>query len=299
MAFGVFIHRADSIYDDIPSEQYQFPAPYLSRAETFLGDWIVYLEPSKVKGTRGYFAIAKVQQIIPDPTSNAMYRALIEPASYLEFAVPVPFSDADGLVERGLLNEHGKISGRAQAAVRPINASDFERIILRGLDEPALILPRTDDAPSHTGLQQEQVPYQAEEARSRLQFLTSRVVRDRTFRRIVLDAYDRRCSITGLRLINGGGRAEVDAAHIRPVEASGPDIINNGLALSGTAHWMFDRGLISISDDFQILISRYVNDIESVRALVNKNGRVLLPQKPSQHPHPHFLRWHRDHCFKQ
>ncbi|WP_368855610.1 HNH endonuclease, partial [Klebsiella aerogenes] len=52
------------------------------------------------------------------------------------------------------------------------------------------------------------------------------------------------------------GRAEVAAAHIRPVEANGPDIINNGVALSGTAHWMFDRGLFSLADNLEILISR-------------------------------------------
>ncbi|MCP5087701.1 MAG: restriction endonuclease, partial [Rhodobacteraceae bacterium] len=33
MAFGVFIHRTDSIYDDVPSVQYQFPNQYLTRAQ--------------------------------------------------------------------------------------------------------------------------------------------------------------------------------------------------------------------------------------------------------------------------
>ena len=94
--------------------------------------------------------------------------------------------------------------------------------------------------------------------------LTSRVVRDRVFRRTVLRAYDERCAVSGLKLINGGGRAEVQAAHIRPVEADGPDIVSNGLALSGTAHWMFDRGLISLADDLTILVSRQVNDLSSV-----------------------------------
>ena len=65
MGFGVFIHRADSIYDDSPAERYQFPSQYLSRAEACVGDWIVYYEPRKVTETRGYFAVAKVQQIIP------------------------------------------------------------------------------------------------------------------------------------------------------------------------------------------------------------------------------------------
>jgi putative restriction endonuclease len=128
--------------------------------------------------------------------------------------------------------------------------------------------------------------------------MTSRIVRDRVFRRIVLRAYDERCAVTGLKFINGGGRAEVDAAHIRPVAENGPDIINNGIALSGTAHWMFDRGLISLSDNFEILISRQVNDFDSVRAFVNKSGQAFLPARPADWPHPHFLRWHRDCCFK-
>ncbi len=224
---------------------------------------------------------------------------MIEPSSYLEFATPVPFSGIDGVVERGVLNEQGRISGRAQSAVRPLNPIDFDRIISRGLDETVQILPRVGDIISPLQFDEAQSPFHFEETRDRLSYLTSRVVRDRTFRRIVLDAYDQRCAVTGLKLINGGGRAEVDAAHIRPVEANGPDIINNGIALSGTAHWMFDRGLISLSDSLEILISRHVNDADSVRALVNKTGYALPPHRPSQHPHPHFLSWHRNNCFKR
>jgi len=299
MGFGVFIHRFDSIYQDSPAEHYQFPSPYLGRAQSVVGDWIVYLEPSKVKATRGYFAIAKVQQIIPDPAVLGMYRAIIEPGSFLEFANPVPFSGEDGILERGILNEQGRISGRAQSAVRPISPADFERIVSRGIDETVQILPRVGDLTTPSRFEEEQTPFQLEEARDRLNFLTSRIVRDRTFRRVVLDAYDQRCAVTGLKLINGGGRAEVDAAHIRPVEANGLDVINNGIALSGTAHWMFDRGLIGLSDDLEILISRQVNDQESIRALINKTGSALPPQRLSQRPHPHFLSWHRENCFKQ
>ncbi|MDQ1232272.1 HNH endonuclease [Sphingomonas sp. SORGH_AS_0879] len=119
------------------------------------------------------------------------------------------------------------------------------------------------------------------------------------FRRIVLRAYDERCAVTGLKLINGGGRAEVEAAHIRPVEANGPDIISNGMALSGTAHWMFDRGLIGFDDDMRILVSRQVNDPDSVRLIVNPSGRAILPAHLVSRPHPDFVRWHRDHRFKQ
>lgn len=298
MAHCVFMHRSDSIYDDSPAVQYQFPRQYLGRAETCIGDWILYLEPTKVRETRGYFAVARVQQIIPDPKAPGMFLALIEPNSYLEFANPVSFNDVDGPVERGLLNDEGKLSGRAQSAVRPITDADFNRIVDRGLDDYEPLLPREGVSTAMFDFEEEQVPYLVEQERDRVQRLTSRVVRDRVFRRIVLRAYDERCAVTGLKLINGGGRAEVNAAHIRPVEANGPDTIHNGLALSGTAHWMFDRGLIGLGDDLEILISRQANDPDGVRAFLNRSGFAVPPVNFKDRPHPQFLAWHRENCFK-
>lgn len=297
MSFAVLLHRSDSIYDDSPAERYQFPPQYLGRVKASVGDWIIYLEPSKVRDTRGYFAVAKVQQIIPDPGMSGMYLAVIEPGTYLDFANPVPFNGPEGIIERGILNEQGRISGRAQSAVRPLSPADFSRIVSAGLDEPDPLLPRVGDAVPD-GFEEEQAPFVFEQERERVSRLTSRVVRDRVFRRVVLRAYDQRCAVTGLKLINGGGRAEVAAAHIRPVEANGPDILTNGIALSGTVHWMFDRGLISFTDELEILVSRQVNDQDGVRGMINRTGRALCPPRLSERPHPHFLQWHREHCFK-
>jgi putative restriction endonuclease len=300
MGFGVFIHRSDSIYDDSPAERYQFPNQYLRRVEACIGDWIIYYEPSKVAETRGYFAIARVQRVIPDSGTSGMYLALIEPGSYLDFAYPVSFNGSTGPVERGVLNGQGRISGRAQSAVRPISSDDFNRIVELGFAEGEPLLPRVDADVRLSQLdEKEQTPFLFEQQRDRVSLTVSRVLRDRVFRRIVLRAYDERCAITGLKLINGMGRAEVAAAHIRPVEASGPDIVSNGIALSGTAHWMFDRGLISLADNLEILISRQTNDLEGVRSVINKTGHALEPRRPSDRPHPNFLKWHREHCFKQ
>lgn len=297
MGFGVFIHRSDSIYDDRPAERYQFPPQYLTRVNACIGHWILYYEPRSVRETRGYYAIAKVQEVVRDPAAPDMYLAVIEPGSYLDFARPVPFSGPDGVLERGVLNAEGRISGRAQSAVRPISPSDFNRIVAAGLEDET-VLPRIGDV-ELDGFEEPQVPFQFEQERVRIEYFTSRAVRDRVFRRLVLRAYDARCAITGLKLINGGGRAEVEAAHIRPVGANGPDILTNGIALSGTVHWMFDRGLISLGPEMDILVSRHVNDPESVRGLINKTGRALTPPRAFERPHPSFLRWHREHCFKQ
>ncbi|MGZ8348290.1 MAG: HNH endonuclease, partial [Allosphingosinicella sp.] len=216
----------------------------------------------------------------------------------LDFAHSVPFADESGVIERGVLNEAGRISGRAQAAVRSLSPSDFNRIIEAGLEDRVPPLPRSEPE-ALSSLRDEQAPFLFEQARDRVATLTSRIVRDRVFRRIVLRAYDERCAVTGLKLINGGGRAEVEAAHIRPVETNGPDILSNGIALSGTAHWMFDRGLISIADDLEVLVSRQVNDPAGVRGIINPSGRVIVPPRLDERPHPHFLRWHRENCFKQ
>lgn len=295
MAFGIFMHRADSIYDDSPAEQYQFPSQYLTRASQFVGDWIIYLEPAKVRGTRGYFAVARLANIVPDPSASGMFLGLIEPGSYLEFANPVPFSGPRGVIEKGLLNEQQRISGRAQAAVRPLSPEDFNAIISLGLADDAPLLPRVG---STAELEADQTAPILEQERSRVAILGSRIIRDRVFRKVVLRAYDERCAVTGLKLINGGGRAEVEAAHIRPVEFKGPDDVRNGIALSGTVHWMFDRGLISLGDDLEVLVSRQANDANGIRALINPTGRARLPTSPQQRPHPHFLGWHRANCFK-
>lgn len=298
MAFGVFIHRTDSIYDDVPSERYQFPSQYLSRAQQCEGDWIVYLEPSKVKQTKGYFAVAKVQEIIADPRSSGMYIAVIEPGTYLDFGDPVPFRHQNDVIERGLLNDQGNISGRAESAVRPLSDTDFARIINRGLIDDDGILPRLGDQSAVEGFAEAQQPFDHVPVRDRVTLLANRAVRDRNFRRKVLRAYGERCAITGLRLINGGGRAEVEAAHIRPVEQDGPDIISNGIALSGTAHWMFDRGLVGLSDDLEILVSRQTNDADAVKGMINSTGHLLSPQRLSERPRREFVEWHRENCFK-
>ena len=78
MTFGVFMHKDASIYDDIPEVRYQFPTIYLSRARQMVGDWIVYREPVKLPQSKGFFAVAKVERIVPDPHVAYRYRALIE-----------------------------------------------------------------------------------------------------------------------------------------------------------------------------------------------------------------------------
>jgi putative restriction endonuclease len=102
--------------------------------------------------------------------------------------------------------------------------------------------------------------------------------------------------MTGLKIINGGGRPEVQAAHIKPVSVSGPDSVRNGIALSGTIHWMFDRGLLSLDDDLTVLMANGVPD--TVRRLIRPERKLRLPERLDFRPHPQFLSYHRSSIFK-
>lgn len=285
---GVFVHRRDTHYDDKPDERYQFPKRYLKAATQIAGDWVVYREPVKA-GAKGFYAVAFVDKIVPDPTKQDHYLALIQPGSYLDFPYPVPHRLNGELVESGLSN--------AQFAVRTLSPQDFVHIINLGLGDDEHVLPRVDLTKSST-FAEERTPFLFEDEQERRKVLANRTVRDAAFRSTVIGAYDKRCAFTGLQFINGGGRAEVEAAHIKSVSANGPDSVNNGLALSGTIHWMFDRGLLALDDNMTIQMSRHINDIESVEKLLCPDKQALLPTDSLQWPRPDFVRWHRENVFK-
>lgn len=302
MVNGVLLHRMDSGYDDLPSSHYHFPIQYLKRITQMVGDWIVYYVPTKDTGTSkesrgGYKAIAQIDRIEPDPNRAEHFYAYMTPRSYASFPHFVPMRGPSGLFETGFDAGGGKINGGyAISAVRLITGREFQKIVDFGFADDIAELPRRDHevAPQvDGGFQDEQAPFIYEHERQFALATSNRALRDPNFRRAVINAYDKTCAITGLRLINGGGRAEVEAAHIRPVHNDGPDDVRNGLALSGTVHWMFDRGLIGLSDDGAILVSRKVNDVSQVDALIRKERIALLPEKPEHRPHPAFLKWHR------
>lgn len=293
---GVFVIGSHSIYKDEPERFYRFPPRWMRNASAVVGNWIIYQEPRRA-GPRGYYAVAKVERIVPDPANEGMFLALIEPGTFLEFGRDVPFQLDGQAVERGLLDSDGRLNnGRAIQSIRPISDADFNRIVGLGLVDEDELLPRAaDEALEPDLVQEEQAIWEGPIDRTTA--LVSRKVRNCQFRKRVLDVYQCRCALTGMQLINGGGRAEAQAAHIMSVEAGGPDVVTNGIALSGTVHWMFDRGLISMSDAGDILLSTKINDIEGVQKLIHSDRRARLPASSQYRPHPRYLEWHRTECF--
>jgi putative restriction endonuclease len=135
------------------------------------------------------------------------------------------------------------------------------------------------------------------EERTSVTRLVERPFRDAAFTKMIQTAYHGTCAMTGLRLINGGGRCEIEAAHIKPVAALGPDSPRNGIALSRTVHWMFDRGIIAIADDGEMLIAKRLMP-EQVLRMLNPDMHIRWPEDRSLIPHKIFLKYHREKVFK-
>lgn len=290
--------KVSPAYDDVPEQFYHFPKAYLNQVKAAVGDWIVYYEPRRSTsdilsrgGRQSYFAVAQIVDLREDKSKPDHYYADI--SNYLDFDRAVPFREGDFFYEAAMKGADGRTnSGSAQRAVRNMPDHEFEAILQAGfVTEIKPASPKLTDY--NLGFEEPQADFDRPLAETTI----TRPFRDAAFARQIQAAYGQRCAMTGLRIINGGGRAEAQAAHIRPVADAGPDSVRNGIALSSTFHWMFDRGLVAIDDDFRILKAKK-HLPEQADRMLNPSGRLIVPEDQRFQPHSQFLRWHREVKFK-
>jgi putative restriction endonuclease len=123
---------------------------------------------------------------------------------------------------------------------------------------------------------------------------TSRRVRDRTrqtvFRQKVLAAYGHRCCVTGESSLE-----VLDAAHIQPYVNNESNHIQNGLALRTDLHKLFDAGLVTIDDDYRVVVSSRLKS----KGYASYHGQeVLVPDEDSRKPSKKALKVHREIVFR-
>jgi len=295
MAKAVLTTKVRPTYDDLPEVRYHFPRRYLARVEQVVGDEVIYYEPRRQdddpsgrEGRQAYFATARIAAIEDDSKLRDHYYARI--TDYIDFDRAVPFREGGTYYESILQKDDGSTNkGQFGFAVRIVPDDEFEAIRSIGFARTLSIEKKAEPAPN--GLAEEPAEYD----RPIKERLVKRPFRDRAFTRQVCEAYNSRCALTGIRLINGGGRTEVEAAHIRPVGDGhrGPDSVRNGIALCQKVHWMFDRGVVSLTDDYGLLVDKaYFTD--DVQRLFRPELNAAVPTSNVLRPHPQFLKYHRD-----
>jgi putative restriction endonuclease len=307
VAKGVFDTKPGSGYDDRLEMRYHFPARsnYLAVARAVTGDWILYREPQRNHGRRAYIGAARVVTVEPDRHRPDHAYAYLQ--DYFEFDPPVPFAGAPGGTYweaplRAVSNSAQVGQSLQGKSMRLLAEPDFAAIVSAALGEtlmpenvlrygPGVGEGQLPPAPALTGY----LDLPSDEFVRRVeQTLLNRKVRDANFRRMVCHAYNDTCAVTGLRIINGGGRAEVQAAHVWGVAEGGPDVVQNGIALSGTVHWLFDRHLISLTDDYRLLVSHNKVPAELRGLFTKQMDRINLPPNEALRPHPLYIQRHRE-----
>lgn len=280
----VLTHRSRSRYDDEPGARYHFEGrAYLPTARRGVGDWCLYYEPQR-EGRASYVALAFIDDLTEDPQWPGYWYLRLR--YHLEFPTPVHYRLGESRLVKSDGSQNRGLFGRS---IREIVDAEFEAVVRLGL---ASVVGVRDDASEPFAVREPETEF----IRPITEIVTRRPVRDRAFAQIIRRAYDSRCALTGVQLINGGGVAEAEAAHIKPVAANGPDAVQNGLSLSRTVHWLFDRGFVSLDDDYRVLKTREFP--KSYERMLNPSGYARAPDDHLLQPHPAFLRWHRENVFK-
>jgi len=116
-----------------------------------------------------------------------------------------------------------------------------------------------------------------------------------SFRVLVTDVYQRRCSVTQERTLPA-----LDAVHIKPFGKSGPHSVNNGILFRSDIHKLFDSGYVTISEDHHFEVSKRIKEeFENGRDYYEMHGRSLyLPKEKKFQPTSDYISWHNENVFR-
>ncbi len=114
------------------------------------------------------------------------------------------------------------------------------------------------------------------------------------FRVLVTEVYDRRCAISGERVL-----PVLEAAHIRPYKQGGPHAITNGVLLRSDYHTLLDGGYLTITPDYRLEVSRRIReDFENGRDYYARQGAMIRrPAQAGDCPDRAVLEWHNQNVF--
>lgn len=115
------------------------------------------------------------------------------------------------------------------------------------------------------------------------------------FRVLVTEAYQRRCAITGEKTL-----PVLHAAHIKPYSLNGPHAVSNGILLRQDLHTLFDRGYLTVTEDYHVEVSRRIKeDYGNGRDYYALRGKQLLeiPKSVQDRPAREYLRWHNEEVY--
>ncbi len=126
-------------------------------------------------------------------------------------------------------------------------------------------------------------------------------IRDQGFRKTIVRLYEHRCALCGIRIKTPEGHTVVEAAHIVPWSRSQDDKPQNGMALCRLCHWSFDKGLMGVGKEYEVLISPVVRQEQNFPGhMETLSGRgIFKPEESIYWPDQNNLQNHRQDIFRR
>ena len=221
----------------------------------------------------------KVLEVADRITTISRLREVIEYAS-LDNDLFVLLTDAGGreiirqtLIHVYLLDFKGAIESLITKGQR---VTEYERLLISEVEHPF-------------SRQETTAPIPAEDS-----------IRSAGFRQAIMGLYNYTCAVCRLRIVTMDGESATDAAHIIPFHISHSNDVRNGISLCKLHHWAFDRGLISLSQTYQVFVSSFVVEQGPMewRLTMLRDKSILLPEHDQLYPAQEALTWHRKEILR-
>ena len=126
-------------------------------------------------------------------------------------------------------------------------------------------------------------------------------IRKAGFRQAIMRIYDYTCAVCQLYVLTLDGESITEAAHIVPLSQSYDNDVRNGISLCKSHHWAFEKGLISLSRTYEVIVSELMLERGPAEwKLTALRGKgILLPDREALYPAQEALAWHREEVLLQ
>lgn len=255
---------------------------------------IMFYASRSVTGRGEYFAIGRLEALVKSSRRGPWHGIV---ADYQPLPARVPAFSDRWVYEPDLIGPNWK--ALVQRDLRPITEPVVQAILEDSLKVPDHAQGTTSTGGGSGLAEAAQSPFDHGAGRQEFDPHPRRrievLVRTRRLRIDALAAYDFQCCMTGIGQMSGSGDIEPEVCHLMPASAGGPHVLANAILLTRSLHWSFDRGLIALSDAFDILAKPALHP--KLAGLLHGSRRARMPAMALQRPTLAFIRHHRENVY--
>lgn len=138
-------------------------------------------------------------------------------------------------------------------------------------------------------------PFAGEHREALIQRLRNVRIGQGGFRTLIIEAYERRCAVTGERSLPA-----LEAAHIKPFSLVQNHATPNGILLRADIHKLFDSGYVSVDPKLRFHVSKSLKEqYSNGRIYYELEGReIRTPTAVTDRPGQEYLEWHYAEVFR-